>query len=447
MYDSIGPYRILGECGRGSYGEVFLAESTISGGRVALKLLDRAHEARELEGLIRCRGCRHPNLIRILHIDRLPDGRLYYTMDAADDRGNGSGYRPDTLAARGKIPAADLVPMLGALLDGLEALHRQKLVHRDIKPENILFVNKVPVLGDIGLAASSGNASMVGTPSFLPPEVLAGKRAPDAASDLYALGRVAYTALTGLPPHQYPQLSEGLPPEAAAVLSFCRTANSGDATLRDCRAALESPRRGTFRRFSTVSAVGFGVLAATVAAVFFRPRGKSEIPPPPKLPEISVPRQNAEADAALNGAEAELAAKMRRLDADIAASRQKMRDDFRALTEAEYHTAVAELEKRYPVPPELLKRASEHYKSVRAELFRKSSAVSPFTDEGAAEHARMADELKRREEEDALYRLGRQTDSLKFLIRTSGATRRGIDLANIEKLFRERRDTAAQLSR
>ncbi|MBP5530821.1 MAG: hypothetical protein J6Y54_02150, partial [Lentisphaeria bacterium] len=116
MCDSVGPYRIIAECGRGSYGTVFLAESAISGGRVALKLLDRAHEARELEGLIRCRECRHPNLIRLLHVDRLPDGRLYYTMDAADDRGNGAEYRPDTLAARGKIPAAELVPMLEGLL-------------------------------------------------------------------------------------------------------------------------------------------------------------------------------------------------------------------------------------------------------------------------------------------------------------------------------------------
>jgi serine/threonine protein kinase len=422
---------------------VFLADSAISGGRVALKLLDRAHEARELEGLIRCRECRHPNLIRLLHVDRLPDGRLYYTMDAADDRGNGAEYRPDTLAARGKIPAAELVPMLEGLLDGLEALHGRKLIHRDIKPENILFVNKVPVLGDIGLAAPSENASMVGTPSFLPPEVLAGRRAPDAASDLYALGRVAYFALTGLPPREYPRLPKGLPPEAAAVLAFCRAANSGNATVGACRAALHAPPRKRFRIRAAVAALCLCALTAVAAFALLRARGKREFPPPP----MPHPRSDAELDAVLKETDAELARKMRQLDADVAATREKMRRDFRVLTEAEYRAAVAELEKRYPVPPELSKRAGAHFEAVRKELFRKSTAVSPFTDEGAAEHARMSDELKRREEQDALYRLGWQEDSLKFLIRTSGATRRGIDLANIEKLFRERRETAAQLSR
>ena len=144
MSETVGAYRILQTCGRGSYGTVFLAESVLTGRRVALKILDGDHEARELEGLIRCRECRHANLIRIHHIERLPDHRLYYTMDAADDRGGGGEYVPDTLAARGRIPPAELIPVLNALLDGLSALHGRKLVHRDIKPENILFVDKVP---------------------------------------------------------------------------------------------------------------------------------------------------------------------------------------------------------------------------------------------------------------------------------------------------------------
>ena len=241
--ETVGAYRILRECGRGSYGAVYLAESTVSKRRVALKILNGKQETRELEGLIRYRECRHANLIQIHHLDRLPDGRLYYTMDAADDCGKDGVYRPDTLAARGRINAAELLPMLRALLDGVAALHRRKLIHRDIKPENILFVEKVPVLGDVGLTAPVGNASMVGTPSFLPPEVLAGARPPDARSDLYALGRVAYVALTGLPPHKYPQIPKDLPRDAAPILAFCRAANAGDATLESCRAALEAPPR------------------------------------------------------------------------------------------------------------------------------------------------------------------------------------------------------------
>ena len=231
------------------------------------------------------------------------------------------------------------------------------------------------------------------------------------------------------------------------MLAFCRAANSGDATIGGCRAALHAAPGRTFRFRPAVAALCLCALAAVAAFALFRARGKHELPPPQKAPVVSAPRNDAEIDAVLKEADAELARRMRRLDADVAASREKMRRDFRVLSEAEYRAAVAELEKRYPVPPELLKRASAHFEAVRGELFRKCAAVSPFTDEGAAEHARMDGELKKREERDALYRLGRQTDSLKFLIRTSLTTRRGIDLANIEKLFRERRDTAAQLAR
>ena len=155
---ALGIYRLLGKCGEGAYGEVFLAENTLTGGRFALKILDRARETRELEGLIRCRECRHENLIRIHHIDRTADGRLYYTMDAADNAAPpGAPYASDTLASRlsgsGALPVAEVKKLVASLLAGLDALHGSGLVHRDIKPENVLFVGGVPVLGDIGLTA------------------------------------------------------------------------------------------------------------------------------------------------------------------------------------------------------------------------------------------------------------------------------------------------------
>ena len=74
---TLGVYKIVAKCGEGAYGEVYLAENTLTGGRFALKILNRGREERELEGLIRCRECRHENLIRIHHIDRTADGRLY----------------------------------------------------------------------------------------------------------------------------------------------------------------------------------------------------------------------------------------------------------------------------------------------------------------------------------------------------------------------------------
>ena len=240
MNDLIGAYRILSEAGRGAYGVVYLVENTLSGQTLALKVLQGKQEKRELEGLIRYRECRHPNLLQIHHIDRLPDGRLYYTMDAADNR-TSDGYEPDTLAERGRVAPSELLAILHALLDGLEELRRHHLVHRDIKPDNILFVHGVPVLGDIGLTAVSGHSSLVGTPYFMPPGVISGKHPPDEASDLFAVGRVAYVALTGMEPFQYPQLPADLPKDAAPILAFCRATNAENPSIDACRQALSTP--------------------------------------------------------------------------------------------------------------------------------------------------------------------------------------------------------------
>ena len=462
MSETIGAYRILQECGRGSYGVVYLAENTLSGRRVALKILNGKHEARELEGLIRYRECRHANLIQIHHIDRLPDGRLYYTMDAADDRGANGTYVPDTLAARGRMSAAELIPVLDALLDGVTALHRRKLVHRDIKPENILFVEKIPVLGDIGLTAPAGNASLVGTPSFLPPEVLSGSRPPDERSDLFALGRVAYVALAGLPPHKYPQLPNDLPREAAPVLAFCRAANAADATVGSCRAALKSPPRRSVGPLWLTAAALLPAVVAAVAIMLFTGRIGGDAPrkqpgkdmpaattvsplSPAPPPEIPVPRTDTELDAALKNTETELARKMRQLDTEIAASQKRMREAVRKLAPEEYLAAVETLKRRYPVSPELLDRAKARLEAVRKEHFEAGRNISPFTPEGAAALAARDEALSRLEAADPLYRIGVLTDGIDFTIRASSSSRLAADLERLEGKFRERQEAVRQL--
>lgn len=469
MSETVGAYRILQECGRGSYGVVYLAESTISGQRVALKILNGKQEARELEGLIRYRECRHANLLQIHHIDRLPDGRLYYTMDVADDRGSGGTYATDTLAARGRLSPAELIPLLRALLDGVTALHKRKLVHRDIKPENILFVGKVPVLGDIGLTAPAGDASMVGTPSFLPPEVLSGSRPPDERSDLFALGRVAYVALTGLSPHKYPQLPDDLPREAAPVLAFCRAATAADANVAACRAALDAPPRNNARRYwITLLLV---ILAAAIAVTLFTvrrgrevsqpPQPAKPVPVPPQVqaepipsqsppaqkPDIPVPRTDAEIDAVLKNTERELARKMRQLDRDVAAAQTRMRAGFRVLTPEEYRTAVEELERRYPVSPELLDRAKARLEAVRKEHFEAVREISPFTTEGVAELVKRNEALGRLETTDPLYRIGVLTDSIDFTVAALASSRFVADLERLEGMFRERLEAVRQLKK
>jgi len=297
----LGVYKLLDLCGEGAYGKVHLAENTLSGGVFALKILNRSREKRELEGLIRCRECRHENLIRIHHIDRTADGRLYYTMDAADNAAApGGSYTPETLALRiersGALPASEVKKLASALLSALGALHGSGLIHRDIKPENILFVNGVPVLGDIGLIDFSSSASLVGTPAFIRPEVLSGKRSFDEKSDLYALGMTVYCALTGWQPEKYPHLPNDLPSDGADVLEFCRAACSGDADMEKLRAILAGGSRPSSRRRRSIiiSAVAVLLLAAVAVVALYSVRTSPDPAPKPAAATAAPPSETTQ---------------------------------------------------------------------------------------------------------------------------------------------------------
>lgn len=209
----IADYDLLKSCGRGAYGEVWVARSR-SGQLVALKLLfDTARMEKELAGL-RCysRLADSPQLIRVLHTGEYSGG-LYYTMELADNLGpDMDQYVPATLAnilkRQGRLPVPEIRRVGQAILGGLEVLKQAGLVHRDVKPENVLFVQGVPKLSDIGLIHSvSRTGSVGGTLGFIPPERLrAGMAGNDHADDLYACGKVLYCCLTGNSADDFPAL-------------------------------------------------------------------------------------------------------------------------------------------------------------------------------------------------------------------------------------------------
>ena len=219
--DSVAGYTVIGLCGRGAYGEVYRVADSV-GAELALKLLLPGKGAeRELDALIRFRACRHPNLLTVLHIGELPDGRIFYTMDLADPKEGSPEYFPDTLAAR--LTGEPFAPeeaerILRELLAGLNELHRARLLHRDIKPANILFIRNRAVLADIGLVADDASASLIGTPDYMPAELLKTHRPMTPADDCYALGLVLYCMLTGEAPDRFPSVPKTLRDPAALRL-------------------------------------------------------------------------------------------------------------------------------------------------------------------------------------------------------------------------------------
>jgi serine/threonine protein kinase/tetratricopeptide (TPR) repeat protein len=230
-----GRYRLIELIGMGGMGEVYRATDALAPrGRqiVALKrimtdaaalhfatLSSMSPDATGGEGLRvalalefqTLASLRHPNIIRVLDygFDHAPDtppdsAPPYLVMDYLEDaRGLIDAGRGADFA--GKIDL--LIQLLGALI----YLHRRGILHRDLKPENVLVVGgttrddplHVKVV-DFGLAISreaSAGASgrAVGTLSYMAPEILAGS-APTEASDLYAVGIMAYELLIGVHP-------------------------------------------------------------------------------------------------------------------------------------------------------------------------------------------------------------------------------------------------------
>ncbi|HWQ92634.1 MAG TPA: LamG-like jellyroll fold domain-containing protein [Clostridia bacterium] len=212
-------HQLLRLIGRGSYGEVWLARSTLGTLR-AVKIIyqktfrDSRPFDRELRGVQRFEPVSrlHSGLIGILHVGQNEaEGFFYCVMEVADDVASGQQidlltYVPRTLAqeiARHKrLPVERCLEVAIGITSGLAFLHGRGLIHRDIKPSNIVFVGGVPKLGDIGLVVEMAEArSYVGTEGFIPPE------GPGTVqADIYSFGKVLYEITTGKDRYDYPEL-------------------------------------------------------------------------------------------------------------------------------------------------------------------------------------------------------------------------------------------------
>ena len=304
--DSIGSCTVVQPCGNGSFGTVYLVEDAI-GRRLAVKVVPRTGSLseRELAGLKNYKDCRHANLLAIHHIE-ITDSFICCTMDAADDLNRGQGeYLADTLGNRirksGRRTGEEIHAMLEDLLQGLEYLHQHGLVHRDIKPDNILWVNGRAVLADAGLIAPAGKGSLAGSPGFISPHVMNGDSAPAPADDFYALGKVIYCALTGLPVRSYPSLPQEVTLRMDVALGYAfRTACSKRITCADAFRKLLAGKKTRLDRKKIFMVAGGLLIAAIIAGLILLPGEKpaaveTVFSPsfPIAIPENRVPEKRA----------------------------------------------------------------------------------------------------------------------------------------------------------
>jgi eukaryotic-like serine/threonine-protein kinase len=202
-----GRYRLDEPIGVGGFGEVWRATDAVLSRPVAVKLLDPGH-ARQPEALARFRAearraaaVWHVNIAHIYDYDEPADGaRPYLVMELVD------GPCLAGVLAGGPLDSGRTMDIVAQTAAGLQAAHATGLIHRDIKPGNLLLASDGTVkITDFGISRAIGSVSVtatgvvMGTAGYLAPERIAGAQAAPA-SDLYALGIVAYECLTGAPP-------------------------------------------------------------------------------------------------------------------------------------------------------------------------------------------------------------------------------------------------------
>ena len=199
-------YLVEKELGRGNIGVVYLArDQQIHLRPVVIKILQeqsawfRKKFRQEIEALARLN---HPGIVGIHDTGETPDGKMFLVMQFV----NGSDLR--SFIPKEGMPPERVAGIMKQVGQALTAAHDQGICHRDLKPANIMLERTGPEseqakIIDFGIAAVRDSevttnwetSTIAGSLAYMAPEQLKGQ--PSAASDIYALGVIAYEMVTG----------------------------------------------------------------------------------------------------------------------------------------------------------------------------------------------------------------------------------------------------------
>jgi serine/threonine protein kinase len=211
----VGKYRIEKMLGQGGMGSVWRGTHSITGRKIAVKILDEkflsnanvvqrfGREARAASSIA------HEGIVEVLDLDQTEEGIPFLVMEFLE--GESLAHRIDYGA---RMTEEQVLSLGTQLLDALHAAHESGVVHRDLKPDNIYVIpgargERIKIL-DFGIswkddeqdAKLTVTGSVLGTPHYMSPEQAMGDTDTDRRVDIYAAGVVLYECVVGSVPFE-----------------------------------------------------------------------------------------------------------------------------------------------------------------------------------------------------------------------------------------------------
>jgi eukaryotic-like serine/threonine-protein kinase len=204
-----GDYELQGEIARGGMGVVYRARQVSLDRMVALKMilpnmLDETGIKRFRQEAESAGNLDHPNIVPVYEVGK-HEGQHFLSMKLID----GPSLKDDLPRLRKDLRAA--VRLMVTVARAVNHAHQRGVLHRDLKPQNVLVDREgQPHVTDFGLAKRidagrevTQKGEWFGTPAYMPPEQAAGEfKGLTTAADIYSLGAILYSLLTGVPPFQ-----------------------------------------------------------------------------------------------------------------------------------------------------------------------------------------------------------------------------------------------------
>ncbi|XP_039597993.1 MAP/microtubule affinity-regulating kinase 3a isoform X7 [Polypterus senegalus] len=208
----IGNYRLLKTIGKGNFAKVKLARHILTGREVAIKIIDKTQlNPTSLQKLFRevriMKILNHPNIVKLFEVIET-DKTLYLVMEYAS-----GGEVFDYLVAHGRMKEKEARSKFRQIVSAVQYCHQKYIVHRDLKAENLLLDADMNIkIADFGFSNefTLGNKldTFCGSPPYAAPELFQGKKYDGPEVDVWSLGVILYTLVSGSLPFDGQNLKE-----------------------------------------------------------------------------------------------------------------------------------------------------------------------------------------------------------------------------------------------